>query len=421
MEKKIMCDIEKFFSDDYHYRLRMLAQIKANNFDKSLEEYKKIFLFEFQKILEDIRYYFESEKKEDFNSNYIKFFDLLLKLNIEKVDEFFNSISDIYSSWLNHEWSEALDNFNKLLDKFHLLNKDKNYDISDKMFFRARQSKENLTQWDMFHIPFDRRYLIKNQRFSITGQPLLYLGSSILNTVFELGKNNNDISDLNFSSYYIPEKSDLNIYDLTNNIQSNELFIDGFLNQKDNSIIYEYRDLEYDFFKFILMSICSFKNKFKEGYFCEEYVIPQLLSSTLAKNKFNGIVYPSTRINLNINSINDALDYKYNLVIFTKVNRKHVYDKNLYDKLIISNPIKISIIKEDIINESIKNLYSNIVFNEKNVSKLLNAFYYLDKFRMFKNIIIDKKNIVIDSEDNLKNIFKIEEYLRYIYLLDLIQ
>ena len=32
---------------------------------------------------------------------------------------------------------------------------------------------------DLFHIPYSERYLVKNERFSISGQPCLYLATSL--------------------------------------------------------------------------------------------------------------------------------------------------------------------------------------------------------------------------------------------------
>lgn len=47
-------------------------------------------------------------------------------------------------------------------------------------FYRVRRSKtgKRLTADELFHIPFDKRYLVSTQRYSYPGLPCLYLGAS---------------------------------------------------------------------------------------------------------------------------------------------------------------------------------------------------------------------------------------------------
>lgn len=57
-------------------------------------------------------------------------------------------------------------------------------------FFRMRNATnyELYKEVDMFHIPFEKNYLIKNERFSISGFPSLYLGKSVYVCWEELGR-----------------------------------------------------------------------------------------------------------------------------------------------------------------------------------------------------------------------------------------
>jgi hypothetical protein len=58
--------------------------------------------------------------------------------------------------------------------------------------FKARKAKLGeappTSREDMFHIPFEKRQLVKDQRYSIHGIPSIYLGSSIYDCYLELGK-----------------------------------------------------------------------------------------------------------------------------------------------------------------------------------------------------------------------------------------
>ena len=58
--EELIQNIRNFFSDDYHYNLRLICQTKKNNFDKSLVEYKRLFKFEYKNLLNSISNYIES-------------------------------------------------------------------------------------------------------------------------------------------------------------------------------------------------------------------------------------------------------------------------------------------------------------------------------------------------------------------------
>ena len=63
----------------------------------------------------------------------------------------------------------------------------------------------------MFHVPFNKRYNLKNERFSLTGQPLLYLGDSIADVAEELGVDIDDektMEKLRVSSFELRESKD---------------------------------------------------------------------------------------------------------------------------------------------------------------------------------------------------------------------
>ena len=68
-------------------------------------------------------------------------------------------------------------------------------------FYRMR-SADNYTQYtkntedEMYHIPFDKRYLIGNERYSLTGFPTFYLSSSIYSCWEECNRCNLDFSNV---------------------------------------------------------------------------------------------------------------------------------------------------------------------------------------------------------------------------------
>ena len=85
------------------------------------------------------------------------------------------------------------------------------------LLFRARE-KGVYGVNDFFHIPFNKRDLVSNNRFSISGQPMLYLGYSILTLEKEL---NIQIDNLSIAAF-LPKYS--TYYPLKINEIGNEIF-----------------------------------------------------------------------------------------------------------------------------------------------------------------------------------------------------
>ena len=82
----------------------------------------------------------------------------------------------------------------------------------DTPLFRARENDSGFlfSKDEMFHIPFDKRYLIGNQRYSLTGMPCLYLGGSPYVCWEELDRP--DLNKCNFSIF--KNKEVVYVYDL---------------------------------------------------------------------------------------------------------------------------------------------------------------------------------------------------------------
>ena len=157
--------------------------------------------------------------------------------------------------------------------------------------FRIRASKNKyLSQGDIFHIPFESRGKIRNQRFSIDGFPCLYLGSSIYVCWEELNRPN--FENLFISKFKLLTKRP-NILDLTFQVDDMKETITNFI--KDNDY-YEWLlfNIVEKIIIFPLIISCSIINKESSDIFKEEYIIPQLLLEWVRdKHKINAIKYLS--------------------------------------------------------------------------------------------------------------------------------
>lgn len=237
----------------------------------------------------------------------------------------------------------------------------------------------------MFHIPFNKRYLINNQRYSLTGQPLIYIGSSIIDVMEELDVEK--VEELKISAVQIHEG--IKLYDLRNNIyeELNKVQTQMMLGVTENTF------KETFLYRVILASVCSFQKRqeLKNYSFCEEYVLPQILAQIVKNNEYEGIIYYSTKRYDKLKLETKDLSYKENIALFTMTNADHVYDRDLFNRLKISVPIdksKIEKISFKDIEEAKKEIGKT-----KSLEKISQAETMISSFkRIYEKLEIDGKN-----------------------------
>ncbi|WP_320041205.1 hypothetical protein [uncultured Desulfobacter sp.] len=157
--------------------------------------------------------------------------------------------------------------------------------------YRVRESKEKyLSPEDIFHVPFEQRYKVSNQRYSINGFPCIYLGSSIYVCWEEL--NRPDFSELYVSKFNLVTTCP-KILELTFSAKESQNFLERF---KKNNDFHEWKlnGIVHKVILFPLIMSCSIVNRKSNRVFKEEYIIPQLLLEWVRnKNVINGIEYLS--------------------------------------------------------------------------------------------------------------------------------
>lgn len=123
--------------------------------------------------------------------------------------------------------------------------------------YKARESSSNylFSKDEMFHIPYDKRSKIGNQRYSVSGMPCLYLASSSYVCWEELGRV--DFQSCNFCGY--TNKVDVPVYDFAL-----------------PSAITQISDIK----RVCIILACSLSAK-RDALFKEEYILPQSLLQAL--------------------------------------------------------------------------------------------------------------------------------------------
>lgn len=146
-------------------------------------------------------------------------------------------------------------------------------------FYRIRKNTENFiySPKEMFHIPFELRGCVANQRYSINGFPSLYLGSNLYTCWEEL------------------KKPDLNNFQVIR-FENNEEFTALDLTPPDLSDVFSGENYRY-LLTWPIIFACSIRVKNPNDIFKPEYILPQLLLQWVRDHdKIDCIRYFSTNI-----------------------------------------------------------------------------------------------------------------------------
>ena len=197
---------------------------------------------------------------------------LRIKTNIQYIYEVASDCIEMYFHGRFDRSREIIYNafFNKGNKNRILLRYDDIYPITHFFRMRSNETYDLYRPLEMFHIPFEKRYLTTNQRYSISGYPCLYLGNSVYGCWEEL--NRPDIKMCNIVA--LDNVGKLTVIDLSLSNMCPSEFV------------------EEDIYNMTLSLICSLKVNDKESPFKPEYIVPQtLLSCMISRNDYPNQIY----------------------------------------------------------------------------------------------------------------------------------
>ncbi len=175
------------------------------------------------------------------------------------------------------------------------------YKLEDGTWYKMRnvEKKPFISRKDLFHVPYEKRGGIGNNRYSITGYPCLYLGKTIYTCWEELRRPK--LSEMSAIAFKVEKQLKL---------------LDMRLYQKIDTESKEMYNIRL--FPYILAS--SIKVHEDKDQFKPEYIIPQLIfHSVIKSNDYDGVIFTSTRrgmkydkknITINDNLAIPVLSYK---------------------------------------------------------------------------------------------------------------
>ncbi|MCF6267221.1 MAG: hypothetical protein L3J57_11845 [Desulfuromusa sp.] len=315
-----------------------------------------------------------------------------LKTSVQIINEAFDSIISIYDDFIIKSQKVASDSLWEYLNEKNLVSRNEHPISYTKLLFRGRV-KSNFNENDVnnyFHIPFSIRQLVGNQRFSVSGQPMLYFSSSVLAITKELESSVENLAIAGFlpdySKYYHSK-----IFDLQNHLNNSiENTLPGILTT-DLNISYYQNDINpnqatiaKDIHETVLMNICTFPVLVK-GSFISEYVIPQLLTSVLLQENYTGIIFPSTKDFSNLTGNHRFSSHHLNIGIFVP-----------YDD-------------ENDINEKLKGTFSNFLATTDYIDVTVE-----EVMEKIEAIFKTNKASDVNNNDYIIPVVKLELHLEYV-------
>lgn len=224
---------------------------------------------------------------------------------INEIEKITKGLLDVIDKYLSGNITEAGVDFTKVMEKclqsiyavseYHDKYISKYYGSAVRTYYKARcrsekKKEEFKKKEELFHIPFAKRHLVGNQRYSVSGFPCMYLGATPYTCYEELGRPNAE--DMYLIKVELPKSYKL----LTIGLLPYELKDYLYKNEKtgEENIIENYLKM------LPVIMACSVKvdeEKAEKAIFKEEYIIPQLITQWLITSDryFDGILYFSIK------------------------------------------------------------------------------------------------------------------------------
>ncbi len=290
------------------------------------------------------------KKRLDFYFDEVEKLSILETSELDKLRTLINKLKSLMKNWYLGKTSTAYDNLNEGLNiiKDYLIIRNFSYKEIPFFFrFRCGNNYDYLIN-DLFHIPYSKRTLVNNYRYSIAGHPSLYLGQSTFVCWNELRKP--DFNTVHVQRYKFRDVTPLKLIDFGYRPQDITYFISN-IDNKD--IICDIKDFNEYFLKYIftypIIFCCSVKVKDEKANFKPEYIIPQLVLQYAMKNteSLNGVRYFSVSTDFpdipsnNKDNLYNQVNFIHNFALPAKVikEKNDDYCSELSSLFVATKPI----------------------------------------------------------------------------------
>lgn len=233
---------------------------------------------------------------------------------------------------------------------------------SYRSYYRMRAGNQNFHRLDLFHIPMNKRHLIKSYRYSIPGYPCLYLSSGLEMCWFECGMP----KEFSYAAFMLEATNSnrVNLIDFTiqpiDFVRSVSL---NYYNHPENGSLIDNFIAKY-LVLFPLRVACSLEVANREVSFVEEYIFPQQLLLWVRENKiYDGIAYRTC------SAIERAREWNYINLVMPAKELEDGYCKRLNSVFTVTEPVKVEI-------RNIIQNYQSQIQNVKDFLTFIEPKYY---------------------------------------------
>lgn len=270
-----------------------------------------------------------------------RYFSVQKSTVVKNIRELYAVIIGSVNLFLNGQFAKSRDKiYTKFFDRENtdrspLPTKGIDVEAMEKFFrMRSNETYNLYKRKEMFHIPFEKRGSVTNQRFSISGYPCLYLGSSLYCCWEEVRRPDIEMSNI----VSLKNTCHLQFIDLTIPTLS-------LLEFSETSI-----------YRLVLPLACSLKVHDSDDTFKAEYIIPQnVLSCVVHRNSddvtiFDGVMYTSNIYGRAECLFNDDKARLINYVVPIKTSAEKGLCQGLVNMFQVSEPTSMLIerLKENV-------------------------------------------------------------------------
>ena len=235
--------IYDFITDDEQYKLKKANRYGTDQpFEQSLIAYRDYFLEQLKQCTshENSNYLNDDLNKNPGLGIWFQEFNDLVQKNAAQIESLINDLLTVYNVFIGGQHQTAVSLLSFYLEKYDLLDSSYHELLGCHLRGRWIQTGDDIMKERYyFHIPTNKRHLIRNQRFSFSGIPILYVGESLSTVFYELEAkdledkriaiasfNYNQFASLRFNSDWENFKSRNKVYNITNTIYEviNDIF-----------------------------------------------------------------------------------------------------------------------------------------------------------------------------------------------------
>jgi len=341
-----------FITDEFQYQLKAKARKGNDRFEQVLRAYQILFLEHLRQCKPKAKATMLPKNLQEHPAvtEWLQELHEVIMQEEAQAEKIFGEVINGYFLFLRGKHFLSTLRYQDLLENYGLLLEENLSNLN--LFFRGTD-QAGTSKSKFYHIPYNNRHKVQNQRFSFSGIPFLYLGVSVADIYFEFDETNlnahtpfiasfaySPLTSVHFSRRYAPDQTKTKIFNITNLLFNCVNEIISTLADPPESRPTEHQQnnhkkLPVYFRKLMLSHLCTFPRLVDGSPFCEEYIIPQLFTEALRMHKYDGIIFSSTefsqqKVDFEVPFPN--LRFKDNMVWFTEYS-----DNDLYDEPLLGN------------------------------------------------------------------------------------